>query len=61
MYKELLFFIFLFFIFHYLFISGVKNDTINIFAQNMTNQTEYLNITRIISYKDKTLSPGYIT
>jgi hypothetical protein len=44
MYK-VLFPIFLFFIFHYLFILGVKNDTISIFAQNMTNQTEKLNDT----------------
>jgi Bacterial protein of unknown function (DUF839) len=45
MYK-VLFSIFLFFIFHYLFfISGVKNDTISIFAQNMTNQIEKLNST----------------
>ena len=45
MYK-VLFPILLFFIFHYLFILGVKNDTISIFAQNMTNQTEKLNITK---------------
>jgi Bacterial protein of unknown function (DUF839) len=46
MYKVLLFFLFSLFIFHYLFISGVKNDTSSIFAQNMTNQTEYLNTTK---------------
>ena len=46
MYKVLLFFLFSFFFFHYLFISGVKNDTSSIFAQNMTNQTEYLNTTK---------------
>ncbi len=44
MYK-VLFFIFLFFIFHYLFFSAVKNDTISIFGQNITNQTEHLNAT----------------
>ena len=52
MYK-VLFFIFLFFIFHYLFISAVKNDTISIFAQNMTNQTEYLNTTESFLTKTK--------
>ena len=44
MYK-ILFFTLLFFIFHYLFISAVDNDTISIFAQNITNQTEHLNST----------------
>lgn len=52
MYKAL-FFILLFFIFHYLFISTTKNDTINIFAQNMTNQTEYLNTTESFLTKTK--------
>jgi uncharacterized protein DUF839 len=46
MYKVLLFFLFSLFIFHYLFSSGVKNDTASIFAQNMTNQKEHLNITK---------------
>ena len=53
MYK-VLFFIFLFFIFHYLFISAVKNDTISIFGQNITNQTEHLNTS--ISFFTKTKS-----
>ena len=44
MYK-ILFFTLLFFIFHYLFISEINNDTISIFAQNITNQTEHLNST----------------
>ncbi len=44
MYK-ILFSTLLFFIFHYLFISAANNDTINIFAQNITNQTEHLNST----------------
>ena len=44
MYK-ILFFTLLFFIFHYLFISAINNDTISIFAQNITNQTEHLNST----------------
>jgi hypothetical protein len=42
MYKILLFNL-LFFIFHYLFISEANNDSINIFAQNITNQTELEN------------------
>ena len=44
MYK-ILFSTLLFFIFHYLFISAENNDTISIFAQNITNQTEHLNPT----------------
>ena len=44
MYK-ILFSTLLFFIFHYLFISTAYNDKINIFAQNITNQTEHLNPT----------------
>jgi hypothetical protein len=44
MYK-ILFSTLLFFIFHYLFISPAYNDKINIFAQNITNQTEHLNPT----------------
>jgi len=46
MYKVLLFFLFSLFIFHYLFSSGVKNDTASIFAQNMTNQKGHFNITK---------------
>ena len=46
MYKVLLFFLFSLFIFHNLLSSGVKNDTASIFAQNMTNQKEHLNITK---------------
>jgi len=53
MYK-LLFFLFSFFILHYLFISGVKNDTISIFAaQNVTNQTETLNTKELFLTKTK--------
>ena len=53
MYK-LLFFLFSFFILHYLIISGVKNDTISIFAaQNVTNQTETLNTTELFLTKTK--------
>lgn len=53
MYK-VLFFLFSFFILHYLFISGVKNDTISIFAaQNVTNQTETLNTTELFLTKTK--------
>ena len=53
MYK-VLFFLFSFFIFYYLFISGVKNDTISIFAaQNVTNQTETLNTTELFLTKTK--------
>ena len=53
MYK-ILFFTLLFFIFHYLFISAVNNDTISIFAQNITNQTEHLNST--VSFLTQTKS-----
>jgi Bacterial protein of unknown function (DUF839) len=53
MYK-ILFFTLLFFIFHYLFISVVNNDTISIFAQNITNQTEHLNST--VSFLTQTKS-----
>ena len=53
MYK-ILFFTLLFFIFHYLFISAINNDTISIFAQNITNQTEHLNST--VSFLTQTKS-----
>ena len=53
MYK-ILFSTLLFFIFHYLFISAANNDTINIFAQNITNQTEHLNST--VSFLTQTKS-----
>ena len=53
MYK-ILFSTLLFFIFHYLFISTANNDTINIFAQNITNQTEHLNST--VSFLTQTKS-----
>ena len=46
MYNILLFFLFSLFIFHYLFSSGRKNDTVSIFAQNMTNQLGHLDITK---------------
>jgi hypothetical protein len=53
MYK-ILFFLFSFFIFHhFLFISDGKNDTISIFAQNMTNYTEPLNTTESFLTKTK--------
>ena len=53
MYK-VLFFLFSFFILYYLFISGIKNDTISIFAaQNVTNQTETLNTTELFLTKTK--------
>ena len=53
MYK-ILFFTLLFFIFHYLFISAINNDTISVFAQNITNQTEHLNST--VSFLTQTKS-----
>ena len=53
MYK-ILFSTLLFFIFHYLFISAINNDTISIFAQNITNQTEHLNST--VSFLTQTKS-----
>jgi len=46
MYNISLFFLFSLFIFHYLFTSDGKNDTVSIFAQNMTNQIGHLNITK---------------
>ncbi|MGE5634147.1 MAG: hypothetical protein ACM3VV_02860 [Deltaproteobacteria bacterium] len=52
MYK-IIFYILSFLIFQYLFISDKTNDTISIFAQNMTNQTEQLNTTETFPTKTK--------
>ena len=52
MYK-IIFYILSFLIFQYLFISDKTNDTISIFAHNITNQTEQLNTTETFLTKTK--------
>ena len=62
MYK-ILFFTLLFFIFHYLFISAINNDTISIFAQNITNQTEHSTVSFLTQTKSylQVISPSNST